>query len=157
MLTDKHMIPPTPLWVQLYEAKEFNFDYRQLSRETGVPYRRIDNVVAPRGRLEDFLKVVRGLGLRIRITTWEGKQLVPLDDSIDFQKLCQALTVYKDYCFRGGMHMRLWPSFKRRAMVECAFEDATLEALDRYLEHIHAHAVLVRVLGDEDGIDRAAA
>jgi hypothetical protein len=105
--------------------------------------------------LEDFLKVIAKLGMRIRLTSWETKLLVPLEDTIDLDRLCKALTGYKDYLYRGGMHMRLWPSFKRRMMVECAFEDATLEALDRYLEHVHAHAVLVRV--DQDDLNRAVA
>jgi hypothetical protein len=107
--------------------------------------------------LEDFLKVIIKLRLRIRITSFEGKLIVPLDDTIDLDRLCKAVTGYKDYVDRGGAHLRHWPSFKRRMMIECAFEDATLDALDRYLQHIGASAVLVRVPGDQHGIDRAAA
>lgn len=122
-----------------------------------MPYRRVHNVTSPLGRLEDFLKVIAKLGMRIRIGSWEGKPVIPLEDTIDLDRLCKALTGYKDYIHRGGMHMRIWPPRSCRAMIECAFDDATLHALDRYLEHIRASAVLVRILGDQDGIDRAAA
>lgn len=158
MPNNDHVIPPTPLWFQLYNAKDFHsFTYRELANHTGVPYSRVHNVVLPRGRLIDFLKVVHTFDMRICITTWEGKLILPLEDSTDFDKLCRALTKYKDHCFGGGMHMRLWPSKRHLYSVECAFDDATLRALDRYLEHIHAHAVLVPAPGDEDACGRAAA
>ena len=142
-----HAVPPLPLWIQFNNAlRAANISPREAVRMAGLSYDEIyDVLIGGRGTISVFLKVIELIEHQLAITTWQGRLLVPLEDATDAGRLCRALTEYKHYCWET--HFRIWPPVKMRMMIECGYPDATVVALGRYLEPIHAHGCIIGPFG----------
>jgi hypothetical protein len=95
------------------------------------------------GRLSAFLKLLIITKRRLELRTWNGELLLPLDDTVDPVKLCGALKTYK-YALSDGHFWQKRPlTYNRQIMIEHAEPEATLRALESYLEHVRVTAKIV--------------
>jgi transcriptional regulator with XRE-family HTH domain len=115
---------------------------RQIARGAQVSPQTVSNIRLGKGSLRSYLQIMTVLGRRLSITSWQGKLLVPIENTVNEELICPALSYYAQNCLRRGHQI----GFEK---LELSYRDVTISMLERYLDYIRAHAVLVQVLGPE--------
>lgn len=84
------------------------------------------------------------------ITSWEGKLLLPVEDTNDEELIYRALCYYSHNCLIRGRQL----GFEK---IELNHRDVPISMFERYVDHTHTHVVLVKVLGEAgEGSGQAA-
>ena len=114
--------------------------HREIGRKAQVSSQTVSNLGMGKGSLRSFLQIMVALDRRIAIVTWEGKLLMPIENTDSEELICRALSYYSQECLKRRSQI----GFEK---LELSCRDVPINTLEKYLGLIHAHAVLVKVLG----------
>lgn len=144
MIVVEHTAPPLPLSLQLgYVLRAEGISLIDAGRLAGLTDNEIFKVFKGNATIRVFLRLLAALGYGLAVTTWDGRLLLPLHDSIDADKLCKALTEYERR-FSDYFHFFSRSTPHELRMLEMQQPNATVDALQQYLDHTHTRASIVR-------------
>jgi hypothetical protein len=138
-----HRPPPTFLNMQLCQAwYATKISASDLAKRAKVSVNVVLGFEQNRGSLANFLRLMETLDLRLDIRTWEHRQLLPLEPTLDAGSLCEIL---RDYRYSQGASWWHWKRLtnNQRIAVNLAEANVSLKAFQQYALSVALHCTLV--------------
>ena len=143
LVATDHRAPPTFLNIQLCQAwYAAKISASDLAKRAKVSVNVVLGFEQNRGSLANFLRLMETLDLRLDIRTWEHRQLLPLEPTLDAGSLCEIL---RDYGYHKGASWwhRGRLTENQRIAVNLAEPNVSLKAFQQYALSIELHCMLV--------------
>ena len=153
MLAAEHSDMPPSLNVAIGTARYAQrLSAEQLGRRVGMSAGSIVRLEDGRGTLATFCDLVHELGYVLDVRTWEHKRLLPLADSCNAKKLCEAVKAYRQRVIRSQNSPRLpRPTDNQRLAVDLAEASCPLSAFEAYMRHVGLRCLLLKPLTNGEG------